>query len=113
MHPSQQEIIFAPAVEANEVERLEGLLLVAGDWLTAADILRQLGYLVNEANRRLVRAWASHSEVILSGNHGYRHLKFCTIDDVQHFCGSMESQAKTMTERAERVRTKFEELTKL
>lgn len=93
-----------------DVAWLENLLRGGKCWMTAGDILLSIGRPQNEDNKRWLRALASESGWIISGQKGYRHLEHCSPDETHHFAAMMESQAKQMATRAGRIRVNAHKL---
>jgi hypothetical protein len=81
---------------------LENLLAGARCWVTAADIMLTVGCLLND---RDLRALASQSNFIISGQKGYKHIEHSTPEEIHHCAAALESQAKQMAERAGRIRS--------
>lgn len=98
---------YRPHIEADEVSRLVDLLHAAGTWMTAHDILEQLGLPVTESAKRHLRELAEHSQgEIVSGNSGYKHNRHITPEELDEFWGRMVSQGKKMIARALLVKRK-------
>lgn len=99
---------YRPAApEPDEVTRLIQLLAASGTWMTAREILEQLGLPVTESGKRHLRDLAEHSKGdIVSGNAGYKHNQHITPDELDEFWGRMVSQGKKMIERAILVKRK-------
>jgi hypothetical protein len=107
----QPELFDAPRHSADgDVAWLEKLLKGGQCWMTAGDILLSLGRPQNEDNKRWLRALASESGYIISGQKGYRHLEHCAPEEIHHFAAGMESQAKQMAVRAGRIRVNAHKL---
>lgn len=80
---------------------LEDVLRRNGSWLTAAEIAR-LSCL--ELSDRAIRALASESPWIISGQRGYKHITAATPQEIHHAAAWLESQAKKMSDRACHIR---------
>lgn len=93
--------LFDVAPDDANVQWLEGLLLSAKVWMTAADIEETCG---GRAGDRDIRALASASCWVISGQRGYKHLRNATAEEASRCCHALESQAKKMGERAGRLR---------
>jgi len=93
-----------PPSSNTDVAWLENYLDRLRDWATAADLLQSLGRPVTDANTRWVRALASDSFWVVSGQRGYKHIRHATAEEVNHACAWLESQAKKMSERAGGIR---------
>ena len=98
---STQPELFKPPRENADVAWFENLLHGANCWLSAKDIALSTGGKVGE---RDARALASASGKILSGQKGYKHIAHATAEEVNHAAAWLESQARTMSERAGRLR---------
>lgn len=94
--------LFEVAPDDPNVQWLENLLLSAGHWMTAADIEQTCA---GRADDRNIRALASASGWVISGQRGYRHLRNATAKEVAMCCNTLESQASTMGKRAGRLRS--------
>ena len=99
-----QLAFFETTAEDPNVRWLEAMLQRHQQWSTAADICQHAGWPASDNNKRRIRAWANASQMIVSGQPGYRHIDYCTSDELRHFTSWMESQAKKMTQRAEAMR---------
>lgn len=88
------------AADAN-VTWLEELLRGAKTWMTAKDISLTSGGRVGD---RDIRALASASEWIISGQKGYLHLEHASAEDVAHAANWLISQGKLMIQRGCRIR---------
>jgi hypothetical protein len=102
--PQQDLPMFQVADDDPNIAWLEAYLLEAGDWMTARAIMTVAGKEDGEAGRRWVRALAQESCWVISGQNGYKHLKHATAEETGRFVNWMESQAKKMIGRAERMR---------
>lgn len=93
--------LFAPApvAEPEHVARLVALLDEAVDWRTAEEVLAHFGWLPTESNKRRVRAWASLTPKVISGQLGYRHLRHASSEEVHHCCARLEHQVKEVADR--------------
>src|SRR4051812_36063151 len=107
MSEQQTEMpLYAGKPVAKNVTWLENLLCDRRDWMTAAEII-QAGCLKDtDDNKRYIRQLANASEFVLSGpgSPGYKHLKFCTAKEAQHYIDAGVSQGKSMIKRAIRLR---------
>jgi len=93
--------LFQPEPPATaDVERLEQWLFGFGDWITASGICQ---YLDNLSDRK-IRNLASELVLIISGQHGYKHIKHATIEEIGHAANWLESQAKKMSDLACAIR---------
>lgn len=93
----QKELPFTFAPEDANVKWLEELLKGHGGWMTRRDIELSTGGRVGD---RDIRALASASEWIISGQKGYKHIEHATPEESAHAANWLESQAKKMSERA-------------
>lgn len=99
------------APDPDEVAQLVALLSAAGCWMSAQEILEQLGRPVNEATKRTLRELASESRgEIVSGNSGYKHTRHITPDELSEFWGRMVNQGKKMIARAILVKRRHHQL---
>ncbi len=105
MNNHQQMEMFRVEKSDVNVAWLEKLLAGRG-WMTAGEILRYAGLDESDVNKRWIRSLAEASTEIVSGQKGYAHIERVTPEEVKHFVNWMESQARKMFERAERVRRK-------
>jgi len=98
----QLELQVAPLspVDPN-IMWLENLLHGAGRWMMAKDIAFTTGGRVID---RDIRDYASASEWIISGQKGYKHITHATVEEINHACSWLESQARKMNARARRLR---------
>ena len=72
-------------------------------WIHRDDLAVELGVSVRE-----IRLMAEASDgLVLSGQKGLCHLAYATNQEVEHAANTLLSQAKTMTERAVRIRNRF------
>lgn len=101
MQTDPQLSLFVRAPADANVQWLEHWLQASGKWWTAAQLSAQVQGRLNE---RDLRALASASEWILSGQQGYKHLDHATAEEIDHAAGWLERQAKKMGERAGRLR---------
>lgn len=110
MSANQPELkIFVPSADDVNVIWLENLLDGSHCWMTAKDIgLTTWG----KIGDRDIRALASASEWIISGQKGYKHLKHATPEEIHHAAAWLESQAKKMSERACSIRRNGHKLLK-
>ena len=96
--------LFEAAPEDPNVQWLEQLLKDCASWQAAREILQLAGKPNTDDGRRWVRALAQASQWVISGQRGYKHLHNATAEEAGHFVNWMESQAKKMTRRAEKLR---------
>ncbi|MEI8288639.1 MAG: hypothetical protein WCH99_04150 [Verrucomicrobiota bacterium] len=82
---------------------LETTLRFSNCWLHADELLVARGDAVDFAGKRWIRAVASESEWIISGNDGYKHVAHATDEEITHFVNRMKSQIDVMTVRIEAV----------
>jgi hypothetical protein len=69
-------------------------------WMTASEILVEIGRPVNEGNRRWLRDLANESQgEIASGQLGYKLVREMTGEEYNHFRNWMKKQADEMTGR--------------
>lgn len=103
---TQHELpLFECAPDDPNVQQFVSLLLKAGEWLTAAEVLGRLRMLSTDSNRRMVRSWAEASDgEILSGQKGYRHIRHATPEEIQHAANWLLSQGKKMIKRGIKIR---------
>jgi len=93
---------------------IAALLRRSPDWLSAAAILARLQWPDTEANRRAVRYCIEQlflqqstnlsihqSDLVISGQRGYKHIDNSTVEEVRHFAHWMKSQGGKMVARAE------------
>lgn len=93
--------MFEAAPDDRNVRWLENLLLGAQCWMTAKDIMLTVnGKLLD----RDLRALASASDNVISGQKGYKHIQHATSEEIHHAVSWLESQAKKMSERACSIR---------
>jgi hypothetical protein len=86
------------------VQWLEQQLRECQCWKTAAELLTLVGKEGSADGPRWIRMLAEATRWIVSGQRGYKHLEYCTPEEISHFVNWMESQGKKMIRRAERVR---------
>jgi hypothetical protein len=100
-----QPDLFTPAprhAADADLAWLEELLKGAGCWMSAKDIMLTV---VGRLGDRDVRALASRSAWIISGQKGYKHITHASPEEIHHCAAWLESQAKQMGERAGRIRS--------
>jgi hypothetical protein len=107
---SNQPDLFTPVprhpVNA-DVAWLENLLAGAKCWMTASDIMLTVGCLPRgdsgalrgRLNDRDVRALASETTRIISGQKGYKHIENATPEEIAHSANRLISQGKWMIRR--------------
>jgi hypothetical protein len=106
MNPTQLDLQPLPAAFSDpNVEQLEALLLMIGEWLPRCEIERITGW-----GDRQIRELASASGWVLPGQKGYLHIKFASAEEIHHASAWLESQAKKMAERAGRLRSNAHKL---
>jgi hypothetical protein len=88
------------APEDANVRWLENLLCEAKDWKTAAEIAEAASGRVSD---RDIRALASASAWIISGQKGYKHLEHSTPEESAHAKNWLISQGKLMIKRGLRI----------
>jgi hypothetical protein len=92
-------LTIPPPIPEEEVKWLIDFLRDK-DWLTAEQILTQMGQPAVESTKRRIRFIASNSSGrIGSGQHGYKLVKSMTSAEYNHFRNGMSSQASEMTKR--------------
>jgi hypothetical protein len=94
--PSSQLGLFEVARNDVNVQWLEKLLSGAQCWMTAADIALSTHGRVGD---RDLRALASASEWIISGQKGYKHLEHASPEEIAHARNWLISQGKKMIRR--------------
>ena len=87
-----------------DVAWFESFLLGGKCWFTASDILLTMARPASDANKRWLRQLASQSDLILSGQLGYRAIANATAEEINHAANGLESQGRLMCERAIRIR---------
>ena len=97
---SQLELT-APPPRDPDVRWLENLLLGAHCWMSARDIEATTGGRVDDRDARKL---ASCSEVIISGNKGYKHADHATPEELAHSSNRLISQGREMIKRGLRIR---------
>jgi hypothetical protein len=102
--PQQELPMFQVDPADPNIVWLENYLLAHQDWLTARHLAVIAGKDDGIEAGRWVRALAQESCWVISGQKGYKHLQHATAEEVKRFVAWMESQAKKMIERAERMR---------
>lgn len=89
----------APAISPDEVQRLLGALVDAGERQTAAELSVRMFGSVTEGLKRRVRAIAGAARprvVSFPGSNGYQLWERCTVEEIQHGIEAMEAQGKDM-----------------
>jgi len=104
--PSQLDLFpFRPPAITSDAERLLNHLHTNPGWRLATEILRDWDLPETDSRRRWLRDLAAQAEPdIISGQNGYLHIAHATPDEIAHFANWMESQARSMTARAEAIR---------
>ncbi len=97
---AQLNMFAAPERDPN-IEWLERTLHVCRDWLTARELAAASGGRLDD---RAIRALASASDSVISGQKGYRHADHATLDEIDRAATWLESQSSAMKERAIRLR---------
>lgn len=99
---AELQLTLVPPPEAPAgLDWLEAHLDEVGRWVTAPDIVAATGGRLTD---RKVRELASASDVIISGQRGYRRLERSSADEIRHFLADMESRARELMLRAARIR---------
>lgn len=93
--------LFEARPDDKNVVWLEELLAGARAWMTARAIAATVAGRIGD---RDLRALASASAWIISGQRGYKHLQHATPEEIDHAAHWLESQAKKMSERACSIR---------
>lgn len=89
--------------------RLEKLLRSRKNWTTAKRCCQLMQFSTNEIGRRAVREMAEHSEgVVISGQQGYKHVIWASLEDLHHATAKLRSQAKKMNKRANQIERQWE-----
>lgn len=101
MKPLPQLNLFERAPDDANVQWLEKLLKDSACWMTASDISLSTGGRVGD---RDLRALASASEWIISGQRGYKHIEHATPEENAHASNWLISQGKIMIKRGCRIR---------
>lgn len=93
----QKELpMFQHAPDDPNVQWLENLLRGAQCWMSARDICLTNG---GRTRDREVRALASASANIISGQNGYKHIAHATAEEIHHASSWLVSQGKKMIKR--------------
>ena len=92
--------LFEAAPADANVAWLESLLRNRAGWLLASDILRHMGREDTEDQKRIIRALASASPWIITGQRGYKHLEHATVEESAHAVNNLVSQGKKLITRA-------------
>lgn len=104
MNPATQQNLFEFRPEDTNVLWFERFLRERKGWHTAAAILRSIDRAESEDQKRWLRALASASPHILSGQRGYAHLTHVTLGEADHAAAALISQAKKMIHRGLAIR---------
>ena len=75
----------APVATVEDVEKIVGILACSIQ-LTAAEICRELGWVINENNKRKVRAIARAARpgiVSFPNSNGYKLFRNCTVEEIR------------------------------
>jgi len=86
------------------VKWLEDFLKARPLWVLACDILTKAKKPITEDGKRWLRAVASESEWMISGNRGYKHVIHSNQDELDVFYARLGSQIAAMKNRIEAVR---------
>ena len=98
--------MFKAEADDPNVRHLLEILANHGSWLTA----RQIEHLTQWSERQ-IRAYAEASEGrIISGQHGYKHTRHATPEEVHHAAAWLEAQAAKMATRAAAIRKRAHQL---
>lgn len=97
------ETNHSPRVTDADIHWLEKTLRFAEAWLHADELLLAHTDAVDYAGKRWIRAVASQSNWVISGNEGYKHVACATREEVQHFVDRMNSQIEVMRKRTAAV----------
>ena len=99
--------LFLGTHAAENLQWLERVLDEAGHWLCARELANLTAGRIGD---REIRALASSSESIISGQRGYRHIRHATAEEINHAASWLESQAKAMLDRSLRIRRRAHKL---
>jgi hypothetical protein len=113
MTATQPELPIAEAAAMADpsIDLVVSLLHAEPGWLTAAQILTQLGEPVHEAAKRKLRDLANHSAGnLISGQKGYRHIRHASPDEIAHAAHWLRHQAKAMDDRATDILKRYHSL---
>ncbi|MBK8255601.1 MAG: hypothetical protein IPK82_23425 [Polyangiaceae bacterium] len=98
---AQVELPLAAVPANTDVRWLEHLLQGAHCWLTAKDIAQTS---MGRVGDRDLRALASASAWIISGQKGYKHVAHATTEEITHASNWLVSQGKLMIKRGLRIK---------
>lgn len=102
---TQQQLELTPQTAqtdaAPDVRWLEELLRGAGCWMTARDVMLTCRGRLHD---RDLRALASASSRIISGQKGYKHIEHGTTEEIAHASNWLISQGRVMIQRGIRIR---------
>jgi len=93
--------LFEVAGDDQNVRWLEDYLRRARVWLTASELSLATDGRLSD---RDLRALASASAWVISGQKGYKALEHATPEEIDHAAAWLESQAKKMSDRAGAIR---------
>ena len=108
MSIEQQELPLTRRAKARPYDglALENLLREREAWVAGIDIRSQFGW--SERHLRKVASAASPQIISYPGSsRGYRHIRHCTIEEINHAINALRAQAKEMDKRALGILTAY------
>ena len=102
---NQVELPLFQARAGDPNQRFLVELLKDRGWTLAEDIERLTGW-----NERQIRTLAAASIDLISGQKGYKHIDRATVEEIDHCCNRLESQAKEMHLRALSIRRRAHQM---
>jgi hypothetical protein len=97
--------MFQAASSDENVRELERLLLEYRGWMSAALIGSKTGW-----NSDKVNALARASVDLISGQHGYKHIRHATAEEQNHFHNGLRSRARELLRRLIRSQKRSREI---
>ena len=106
---TQQELFISRDRSASkeDVEKLVGLLAIRGGRAKAKDISQQIGF----SDRKIRALCEASEERVVGTDHGYVLITECSTVEVQEAINRLESQARKMSAKAQRLKRIFCEKT--
>lgn len=89
-----------PVVTSEQVERLVKILEDDGGWVCASDIGGRAGAGMSDRTIRAAANAACPQVISYPGSPGYKLMKFCTVEEINHCIAAFQSQGTEMLKRA-------------
>lgn len=100
---TQTELNWTRAATPEKLRYFEDTLDDFGGWMKARPCAELVGLGGGECGKRNVRKLAEMSSKVISGNDGYKHVRWATPKELAHFKARLRSQMMRMSERLARL----------